>query len=118
MTTELSPSISEALTHFVAAKKSAKTAQQSHQELGRFVAWVGRERKVSELSPSEVAEYAKQIGLGGSESVHRLSPVKVFLAYWKDQGWHPPHDSSSGKDHFPQQWPVHFHRFPTQPRRL
>ncbi|MQG28901.1 MAG: transcription elongation factor GreA [SAR202 cluster bacterium] len=87
MTTELSPSISEALTRFVAAKKSAKTAQQSHQELGRFVAWVGRERKVSELSPSEVAEYAKQIGLGGSESVHRLSPVKVFLAYWKDQGW-------------------------------
>ena len=87
MTTELSPSISEALTYFVAAKKSAKTAQQSHQELGRFVAWVGRERKVSELSPSEVAEYAQQIGLGGSESVHRLSPVKVFLAYWKDQGW-------------------------------
>ena len=87
MTTELSPSISEALTYFVAAKKSAKTAQQSHQELGRFVAWVGRERKVSELSPSEVAEYALQIGLGGSESVHRLSPVKVFLAYWKDQGW-------------------------------
>ena len=87
MTTELSPSISEALTRFVAAKKSPKTAQLSHQELGRFVAWVGRERKVSELSPSEVAEYAQQIGLGGSESVHRLSPVKVFLAYWKDQGW-------------------------------
>ena len=87
MTTELSPSLSEALTRFVAAKKSAKTAQQSHQELGRFVAWVGRERKVSEPSPSEVAEYAQQIGLGGSESVHRLSPVKVFLAYWKDQAW-------------------------------
>jgi len=87
VTTEQSPSIYEALTHFVAAKKSAKSAQASHQELGRFVAWVGRERKVAELSPSEVAEYAQQIGLGGSESVHRLSPVKIFLAYWKDQGW-------------------------------
>ena len=87
MTTEQSLSISEALTHFVAAKKSAKSAQQSHQELGRFVAWCGRERRVSELSPSEVAEYAQQIGLGGSESIHRLSPVKVFLTYWKDQGW-------------------------------
>jgi transcription elongation factor GreA len=75
------------LTHFVAAKKSAKSAQQGHQELGRFVAWCGRERKVAELSPSEVAEYAQQIGLGGSESAHRLSPVKIFLAYWKDQGW-------------------------------
>ena len=87
MTTERCLSISEALTHFVAAKKSAKSAQQSHQELGRFVAWCGRERKVSELSPSEVAEYAQQIGLGGSESMHRLSPVKIFLSYWKDQGW-------------------------------
>jgi len=87
LTTEQSLSISEALTRFVAAKKSAKTAQQSHQELGRFVAWVGRERKVSELSPIEVAEYAQQIGLGGSEFVHRVSPVKIFLAYWKDQGW-------------------------------
>ena len=87
MTTEQSPSISEALTHFVASKKSAKTVQQSHQELGRFVAWCGRERKVSELSPSEVAEYAQQIGLGGSESVQRLGPVKVFLSFWKDQGW-------------------------------
>ena len=87
MTTQQSPSISEALTHFVADKKSAKSAQQGHQELGRFVAWCGRERKVSELAPSEVAEYAQQIGLGGSESVHRLGPVKIFLAYWKDQGW-------------------------------
>ena len=87
MTTEQSLSISEALTHFVAAKKSAKSAQQSPQELGRFVAWCGRERKGSELAPSEVAEYAQQIGLGGSESIHRLSPVKVFLTYWKDQGW-------------------------------
>ena len=87
MTTEQSPLISEALKHFVAAKKSAKTVQQSHQELGRFVAWCGRERKVSELAPSEVAEYAQQIGLGGAESVTRLGPVKIFLAYWKDQGW-------------------------------
>ncbi len=87
MTSVQSPSISEALTHFVADKKSAKSAQQGHQELGRFVAWCGRERRVSDLAPSEVAEYAQQIGLGGSESVHRLGPVKIFLAYWKDQGW-------------------------------
>jgi transcription elongation factor GreA len=87
VTTVDSLSIYEALTFYVADKKSAKAAQQGHQELGRFVAWCGRERKVSELAPSEVAEYAQQISLGGSESVHRLSPVKIFLAYWKDQGW-------------------------------
>ncbi len=80
-------SISEALTQFVAAKKTAKSVQQGHQELGRFVAWCGRERSVSELSPSEVADYAQQIGLGGPDSAHRLHPVKAFLTYWKEQGW-------------------------------
>ena len=80
-------SISEALTHFVAAKKTAKSVQQGHQELGRFVAWCGRERSVAELSPSEVADYAQQIGLGGPDSAHRLQPVKAFLTYWKEQGW-------------------------------
>lgn len=87
MATDSTPKISEALTQFVAAKKSAKSVQQGHQELGRFVAWCGRERCVSELSPSEVATYAQQIGLGGADSSHRLQPVKAFLTFWKDQGW-------------------------------
>ena len=87
MAIQANPSISEALTHFVAAKKTAKSVQQGHQELGRFVAWCGRERGVVDLSPSEVADYAQQIGLGGQDSAHRLHPVKAFLAYWKDQGW-------------------------------
>ncbi len=85
--TQSNPSISEALTQFVAAKKSAKSVQQGHQELGRFVAWCGRERRVAELSPSEVADYAQKIGLGGADSAQRLQPVKAFLTYWKDQGW-------------------------------
>jgi transcription elongation factor GreA len=87
LVTQSNPSISEALTQFVAAKKSAKSVQQGHQELGRFVAWCGRERRVAELSPSEVADYAQKIGLGGADSAQRLQPVKAFLTYWKDQGW-------------------------------
>ncbi len=87
MSVQSRPSISEALTLFVTAKKSAKSVQQGHQELGRFVAWCGRERNVLELSPSEVADYAQQIGLSGPGSAQRLHPVKAFLNYWKDQGW-------------------------------
>ena len=87
MTIRTTPSVSEALAQFVAAKKGAKSVQEGHQELGRFVAWCGRERNVCELSPSEVADYAQQIGLGGPDSAHRLNPVKAFLTYWKDQGW-------------------------------
>ena len=81
------PSLSEALTRFVAAKKNGKKAPLNHQELGRFVAWCGRDRNVLDLTPSEVADYAQYIGLGGIESANRLSPVKSFLSYWKDEGW-------------------------------
>ena len=81
------PSLSEALTRFIAAKKNGKTDPQNHQELGRFVAWCGRERNVVEVTPSEVADYAQYIGLGGPESGQRLTPVKTFLGYWKDEGW-------------------------------
>ena len=86
MVSESSPSLSEALTRFVAAKKGGKKAQDGHQELGRFVAWCGRERSVSDLSPSEVADYAQHIGRGGAESASRLIPLKTFLAYLKDEG--------------------------------
>jgi transcription elongation factor GreA len=81
------PSLSEALTRFIAAKKDGKKAPLNHHELGRFVAWCGRDRNVLDLTPSEVADYAQYIGLGGIESANRLSPVKSFLSYWKDEGW-------------------------------
>ncbi len=58
-----------------------------HQELGRFVSWCGRERNVGEVTPAQIADYAQYIGLGGPESVQRLTPVKAFLGYWKEQGW-------------------------------
>jgi transcription elongation factor GreA len=87
LTTEAGPSLSEALTKFMAAKKNGKGATLDHSEVGRFVAWCGRERNVIQVTPALVAEYAQYIGLGGVESVQRLSPVKIFLGYWKDEGW-------------------------------
>jgi len=81
------PSLTEALTKFLTVKKDSKKDPENHQELGRFVAWCGRNRTVVEVSPAEVAEYAHQIGRGGAESALRLSPVKSFLAFWKTEGW-------------------------------
>ena len=81
------PSLTEALTLFVTSKKESKKEADNHQELGRFVAWCGRTRTVLEVSPDEVAQYAHQIGKGGAESAQRLSPVKSFLAFWKQEGW-------------------------------
>ena len=87
MTAQAGPSLSEALTKFMSAKKNGKGAVLDHSEVGRFVAWCGRERNVLEVTPAQVAEYAQHIGLGGVESVQRLSPVKTFLGYCKDEGW-------------------------------
>lgn len=87
MTVQAGPSLSEALTKFMSAKKNGKGATLDLSEVGRFVTWCGRERNVLEVTPAQVAEYAQHIGLGGIESVSRLSPVKTFLGYWKDEGW-------------------------------
>lgn len=81
------PSFAEALSQFVAVKKNGKKGMEGHQEIGRFIAWFGRERRVSELTPAQVADYAHHVGLGGSESTQKLSPVKGFLAFLKDEGW-------------------------------
>ena len=81
------PSFTEALSQFVAVKKNGKKGMEGHQEIGRFIAWFGRDRRVSELTPAEVADYAQHVGLGGSESTQKLSPVKGFLGFLKDEGW-------------------------------
>ena len=85
--TSSNPSFSEALSQFVAAKKNGKKAMDGHQEIGRFIAWFGRERRVGDLTPAQVADYAHHVGLGGTDSVQRLSPVKVFLGFLKEEGW-------------------------------
>jgi transcription elongation factor GreA len=81
------PSFAEALSQFVAVKKNGKKGMEGHQEIGRFIAWFGRDRRVSELTPAQVADYAQHVGLGGSESTQKLSPVKGFLGFLKDEGW-------------------------------
>ena len=87
MVTYSGPSLSEALTSFVSTKKGRAKVAEGHQELSRFVAWCGRERQVGDLSPSEVADYAQYMGQRGTESIQKLSPVKAFLGYLKDEGW-------------------------------
>ena len=87
MISESGPSLSEALTRFIAAKKGGKKAQDGHQELDRFVVWWGREKCADDLSLSEDADYAQHIAKGGVESARRLNPLKPVLAYCCDRGW-------------------------------
>ncbi len=87
MVTSTDPTLSEALNQFVTAQKNGKKGVEGQQELNRFVAWCGKVRPVSRLSPSEVADYALYAGLGGPDSTRRLAPVKAFLSYLKEEGW-------------------------------
>ena len=86
MVTYSTPSLSEALTQFGSSKKGRPKVAEGHQELGRFVAWCGRDRNVGDLSPAEVADYAHYIGQRGADSVQKLNPVKAFLSFLKDEG--------------------------------
>ena len=86
MVTPSNLSFSEALSRYVAAKKNGKKIMEGHQEIGRFIAWFGRERMVSELTPSEVADYAQYVGLRTADSTQRLNPVKAFLSFLKEEG--------------------------------
>ena len=87
MVTYSEPSLSEALTLFVSTKKGRAKVAEGHQELGRFVAWCGRDRHVGDLSPAEVANYAQYMGQRGTDSIQKLNPVKAFLGFLKDEGW-------------------------------
>lgn len=87
MVTNTDLSFSEALAQYVAVKKSGKKVLEGQQEISRFIAWFGRDRKINDLSPAQVADYAHLAARRGIDSVQKLGPVKTFLGFLKDEGW-------------------------------
>lgn len=79
-----------ALGLFVTDKKNGKNAKKSmdgHQEIIRFIDWYGRDRKVDDLSPSLIEDYAREFSQRGAEAQKRLTPVKEFLVFLKKNDW-------------------------------
>lgn len=80
----------DALGKFVADKKSGKSSKRSmegHQEIIRFIDWYGRDRKVDDLSPSLVEDYAREFSQRGADAQKRLTPVKEFLVFLRKIEW-------------------------------
>ena len=80
----------DALGLFVIEKKSLKNSKRSmdgHQEILRFIDWYGRDRKIRDLSPSLVEEYAREFSQRGSEAQKRLVPVKEFFVFLRKMEW-------------------------------
>ena len=79
-----------ALGLFVTDKKNGKSSKRSmdgHQEIIRFIDWYGRDRKVDDLSPSLIEDYAREYSQRGAEAQKRLTPVKEFLVFLKKNEW-------------------------------
>ena len=80
----------EALGLFVIEKKNLKNAKKSmdgHQEILRFIDWYGRDRKINDLSPSLVEDYAREFSQRGSDAQKRLVPVKEFFVFLRKMEW-------------------------------
>ena len=75
-------SLVEAITEYLADLKGGQR-QSVQQELNRFIRWCGRDRQVSALLPTEMAEYAELSGVGSTDATRRLAPVKSFLSFLK-----------------------------------
>jgi len=86
LATSKSPSLSEALSQYLSEAKG-KENRGGHQELTRFIQRCGRDRKVDELTPPEIGDYAETAGVWGADSSTRLKSVKAFLAHLKEKGF-------------------------------
>ena len=80
----------DALGLFVIEKKNLKNSKKSmdgHQEILRFIDWYGRDRKIHDLSPSLVEDYAREFSQRGADAQKRLVPVKEFFVFLKKMDW-------------------------------
>ena len=89
MPVQSTPKVSQALSQYESDpnKKNKKGARDGSQELRKFLRWSG-DREVGRFTPHDMEQYAKEVGQSGADSAQqRLQPVKVFVEYWKEQGW-------------------------------
>ena len=82
--------LTDALSQFVLEKKnsrSAKVSMDGHQEIIRFIEWYGRDRKMGDLAPSLVEDYAKEFAQRGADAQKKLLPLKAFLLFMHKREW-------------------------------
>ena len=87
----LPDNLHDALGLFVIEKKNLKNSKKSsmdgHQEILRFIDWYGRDRKIQDLSPSLVEDYAREFSQRGADAQKRLTPVKEFFVFLRKMDW-------------------------------
>jgi len=77
--------LADALNHYL-SHNAARSNTYAPQDLYRFGRWVGWERSVAELTPSEVARYGEEMSTPGADFQVHLASVKEFLTFLKRNG--------------------------------
>jgi transcription elongation factor GreA len=84
--TETDLTLGEAAARYLAALEPAKR-EESQAEVNRFTRWFGPEKRLSRLTPPEVANYAERLSLSDIDYARRLELVRAFLTHAKKAGW-------------------------------
>lgn len=77
-------SLEEAALKFLTSL-SPEERTVKHQEVNRFVLWYGKDRSISHVTPTEVANYAQWVGASTADAAKKLQPVRAFLIYAKKE---------------------------------
>ncbi len=73
-------SLSKAQTQFLTTLKET-ARKEAQQEVSRFVRWCGRDRRLADITPLEVGNYAEEFAGSVTVDIKRLVPVRKFLRF-------------------------------------
>ncbi len=80
------PTLGATVTSYLTRFDSVQR-QEIQEALVKLVRWFGRDRRLTDLSPREVEEYAQHLATPGATGVsQRLAYVKDFLAFLRKEG--------------------------------
>ncbi|MDA0770537.1 MAG: transcription elongation factor GreA [Chloroflexi bacterium] len=80
--------LNEAVGIYVESFKTKESDDSVHRELFKFVQWCGGGRTLMGIKPSEIGDYAEQVGGTGTTplATERLQVIRGFLSYARKQG--------------------------------
>lgn len=78
----------QAAGHYASNVKAKDNHEVMRRELFRFVNWCGPDKLLAQINPSEIGDYADQLGGTGTspQAVERLQVIRDFLSYSKKKG--------------------------------
>ena len=81
-------SLLEAVGQYVDSTKAKDQLQGGHQELYRFIRWIGSDRALAEINAAQVGEFVERYnGMGTNlQSATRLQEVRRFLSFARKKG--------------------------------